>query len=673
MPEGKKTDVYDDYISYTGRKGKNLVEKVQKFLTPEVDWIQSYENSSKQLVNRNYDHLFSQTFNYVRDIPLMLQEPIIGSCVELVMESAFQADEDMKILKTYSPYPKISEELDEFHRSRKMGDYALIIGYNQVLYGNLPIRMNFDDNYELKYFTLVPDFRSVIPLIIGNITLGYQVGDKYHFPHEFVYGQLLYFKDLGGSNALFRFQARDSEKRINEFVFSPSYLAKSVRPWRSIKIISDALLLQRMDQAHYMRLIKVGVGGGVFSKSAVKMLSFYRNLFKKTRRLAIDANSSLTSPSMGQEFELILPQSDNQKVEVQEVGGNIECKALKDLELKIKELFSSLKVRPSMIGYDENEPTPLNGESPVNMWDERFGKTVKTVQYSTSRTIKQIDVLYLRSKGYDVTEDDFQIRFMSPSTVETEKKRITLSTAVKTMGEVIGIFDQMQIEYDKKYLAKNLFETLLSSAIDIDFDILFKNPTKEDGLIQSNKTQRIKNKNEIINEVGEEGKKPSSLIPVDLISCLEYSRDVGKINDDELQAFKVLNAEVIASARNSLSYDPHYGEIKYDRFLSSIDIYSSVNVPVDLSGYVGHKKIIKDNYEIVDNGITLKIESVLTNKTTIKSTDLMKGVYGELDNAYQVGGHIYLDGHDLHDYLYMRDLGQSHFVVKSFWALKKKG
>jgi hypothetical protein len=405
---------------------KTLVERARNFLSPEIDFIKTmdddYENVAKQMVQRNYDHLFTQTFNYVRDIPLMLLDPIIASCVELVMESAFQADQDMRILKVATPYPKIKEELEEFHRTRKMGDYALVIGYNQTLYGNLPIRLNYDETYELKYFTLVPDFRSIIPLVIGNITLGYQVGTTYHFPYEFVYGQLLYFRDLGGSNALFRFQAKDSEKRINEFVFSPSYLSKAVRPWRSIKIINDSLLLQRMDQAHYMRLIKVGVGSGVFSKSAVKILSFYRNLFKKTRRLSIDPTSSLTSPAMGGEFELVLPETDTQKVTVDEIGGNVEVRALRDLELKYKELFASLKVRPSMIGFDENEPSAL-GDSPVNMWDERFGKTVKTVQYSTARTIKQLDVLYLRSKGYDVSEDDFQIRFSSPSNVDDEKKR----------------------------------------------------------------------------------------------------------------------------------------------------------------------------------------------------------------------------------------------------------
>ena len=239
----------------------------------------------------------------LRDIPLMLQDPIIAACLASMMETAFQPTHDQTLFQVQSRYPKLADDLNGWGREMGMDDFGLLFGNNLGIYGNLPVKMHYNSKMQLERFSPIPNFMSVVPIVISNRTIGFFVDGQFFDYYEYVYGQYLHYRDLGGTRSpmfnLTRTPGDKDESRIlqNEFTIAPSYLSPAVRPWRNVRLIEDVLVLQRMDQSNFLRIVGVNVGDSVTSKNAMKLLGFYRGIFKKARRVPFESSGMASSSS----------------------------------------------------------------------------------------------------------------------------------------------------------------------------------------------------------------------------------------------------------------------------------------------------------------------------------------------------------------------------------------
>ena len=322
----------------------------------------------------------------------------------------------------------------------------------------------------------IPDFTTVTPVVIAGKTVGFLNEDGNFVPsYEYTYSQLMFYKNLGG-NMQNRYCTvgganGDNDKLFkNEFAYANSYLSAASKPWRNVNIIEDGLLLNRMDQSNYYRIISVNVGGQVYSKSAIQVLNYYRNLFKKVRRINYDSNG-MSSRGNGQEFEVIVPQTTNQGVDIKNVGGDVDVKALKDLDTQYNKLFGALQLQPSMIGFSSETPSSL-GDSAAVTWDKRFAKVCKSASFSTFKTLKNIDYLHLRSLGYNVDVNDWSYNTVSQTMLEDIDKGESLKLAAENLKEIAETLNQLQAEFDKEYLAKSILGDALSN-FGIDAEKLF--------------------------------------------------------------------------------------------------------------------------------------------------------------------------------------------------------
>jgi hypothetical protein len=432
----------------------------------------------------------------MREVPAMVKDPIIESALSVLMETSFQMNEKQEVLWVTSPYDIIKKELDAFHESVNMQQQAVTMGYNLLLWGNLPYRHYFNRDNRFVSFTPIPDFTQIVPIIVSGKVLGFMVNGTYCYPYEYTYAQLEYLKNLGGiyKNNFFQMSSvagagakySDSEAVPevsgldfqNEFVIAPSYLSTAARPWKNINIIEDALLLNRMDQSNYYRIFSVHVGGSVSSKSAIRTLNYYRNLFKKVRKVSYDAGG-MSSRGANQEFEVIIPKTEKQGVEVTDVGGEVDVKAIKDLETQYNKLFAALKIQPSQIGFGEEQSNAI-GETNGQSYDRRLARTCKMLVYSVEKAIRNFDYLYLRSRGFDVKYGDWGYGTVSLSVLEDQARAEVLTKAVENLKAVTDVFSSMQLEnYNKEYIIKMVLGTPLSST-GIDVQEVLKVPENAD-------------------------------------------------------------------------------------------------------------------------------------------------------------------------------------------------
>lgn len=460
-----------------GKSSKQTIpQRVKNFIFPEdteelYKKVEEYNNYASYSLDSSISS--RSVLNALKDVPAMIDDPICGPALKCVMQTAFQPDNEGKLFGINTPYESISNELNAFHEKINANNIVLITGYNCLLWGQLPWKHCYNRDGVLERVIPIPDFTSITPIVISGKTVGFINENGDFVPsYEYTYAQMEFYKNLGGnlqnmyctigsSSAT----GTDGESFRNEFTYANSYLGEASKPWRNVNIIEDGLLLNRMDQSNYYRIISVNVGGQVYSKSAIQVLNYYRNLFKKVRRVNYDSNG-MSGRGKGQEFEVIVPKTTNQDVTVTNVGGEVDVKALKDLDTQYNKLFAALQIQPSMIGFSSDTPSSL-GDSAAQTWDKRFAKVCKTISFSTFNALKNIDYLHLRSLGYNVNLNDWDYTSVSKTILEDIDKGETMKLASDNLKSIIDTFSQMDVEYDKEYLAKSLLgDALMNYGID---------------------------------------------------------------------------------------------------------------------------------------------------------------------------------------------------------------
>jgi len=470
---------------------KIVPNKIAHFIQPEdnekLDELVK-DNDNLALYNTQTTYQSRSVLTSLRDVPAMLEDPIIKSALSCVMNTTFQTNVDNTIFHVKTNSKAIETELNNFHNSINAQNLILTIGYNLLLWGQLPFKHCFSDKGVLERVIPIPDFTKVTPIIISGNTIGFMQDGNFYPSYAFTYAQSAYYKNLGG-NVGNRYVTISSdlsdedEKFENEFTYADSYLSSVSQAWRSINIIEDALLLNRMDQSNYYRLISVNVGGAVYSKSAIKVLNFYRNLFKKVRRVSYDSDC-MASTGNGQNFEVIIPQTQNQGVDVKNIGGEIDVKALKDLDTQYNRLFAGLQIQPSMIGFSSDVPSSL-GDSTAQTWDKRFARVCKALSFSAFSALRNIDYMHLRSCGYNVSIDSWDYTTVSMTAQDDIDRGSALKTAVDNLKNISETLNQLDTIYDKTYLAKSLLDGALSS-FGLSTDTLFSKNAENNSDIQIN-------------------------------------------------------------------------------------------------------------------------------------------------------------------------------------------
>lgn len=457
---------------------QSLPDKVKNFLVPkeDKDLIELVvENDGTSLAQYNLssatEYQSRSVLASLKDVPSMLTDPVCSAALNCVMQTAFQTDDKNNVFHIVTASKSIESELDKFHKDIDAQKLILTIAYNILAWGQLPLQHRYNKDGVLERVIPIPDFTSVTPIVISGKTIGFMKDNEFHPSYEYTYAQTAYYKNLGGnlSNSFITLATKntDEEEFRNEFCYANSYLGTASKAWRNIQIIEDALLLNRMDQSNYYRLICVNVGGQVYSKSAIQVLNFYRNLFKKVRRVSYDS-SGMSSKGNGQEFEVVIPQSTNQSVDIKNVGGEVDVKALADLDKQYQRLFAALQIQPSQIGFSDDVASSL-GDSAELIKDRRFAKVCKTISFSAFDALRNIDTLHLRSLGYNVDGSEWSYGTVSSTIQEDQEKGETLKTAIENIGAIAEKLNAIQAEYDKNYLIKNVLGGALSSyGIDVE-------------------------------------------------------------------------------------------------------------------------------------------------------------------------------------------------------------
>ena len=125
------------------------------------------------------------------------------------------------------------------------------------------------------------------------------------------------------------------------------------------------------------------------------------------------------------------------------------------------ELFASLKVSPSQIGYSEDTPSSL-GDSANKSWDSRIERICMSLVFSVQQACRSFDKIYLLSKGYQVKESDWNYRTVSITHIEDLERSRMLTESVESLKSIIEMFNSLDTSINKNYLVQSMIGNALS-------------------------------------------------------------------------------------------------------------------------------------------------------------------------------------------------------------------
>lgn len=635
------------------KKEIKIPSKVKHFLWPEKDEelfeeVEEYNNFASYALESSMSS--RSILNGLKDVPDMLADPICSSAVKCVMQTAFQSNTEDELFKLITPSTLIENELNQFHEDINAKQFLLITGYNNLLWGQLPWKHVFNEDGVLERAIPIPDFTSITPIIICGKTIGFIDENGEFVPsYMYTYSQLEYYKNLGGNtnNRYVTMGTNGSDSAVdmfkNEFTYADSYLGTASKPWRNVNIIEDGLLLNRMDQSNYYRIISVNVGGQVYSKSAIQVLNYYRNLFKKVRRVNYDSNG-MSSRGNGQQFEVIVPQTTNQGVSIQNVGGEVDVKALKDLDTQYQKLFAALQLQPSMIGFSEDTPSSL-GDSAALTWDKRFAKVCKTASYSAYNALRNLDYLHLRSLGYNVEPNDWKYATVSQTLQDDQEKGETLKVAIENLNQISDAFNKMEAEFDKDYLAKSILGDALGNyGIDVEKLLSKEEDMENEKALIATSLKPLKERD--INYRKEIMEKDGHIMSMAGIFSEETSQQIVAAFNPEKY-----NTLDIKEKLNPISLKQVYSSFAVNR-----------DCPIDLKGFVVYEEITSEQIKeifakgkrVSGDAVEFKFPIHCSNDIQITAGDLDLSGAGYIDSLYisENGSHYITEKADLCKYLY---------------------
>jgi hypothetical protein len=474
----------------------------------------------------------------------------------------------------------------------------------------------------------------------------------------------MYYRDLGGTRSRYASKIGDSQNGVfNEFTYAPSYLSAAYKPYKNIKIIEDALLLARLDQSNFKRFIMVYVGDNVTSKNADTLYSFYRALIKEARRVSFDSDGLMQNVGNGSEFEIILPTSTRQNVEVKDIGGGVEIKAIKDLEQMYKRLFASLSVQPSQIGFSSEGDGSggIPAESQFTVPEKRWARKSRSLVASVVNALEKLDYFYLRSHNYAVRKGDWDYSFTAASTLEDQEKRMALKSAVETIGTLGESLKGLGVGFDAKYLATQMLsDALANSSVDVvklfDVPLNLQVQGNSEGLTGA------------MPEAGADG--GGAPMGPDMLQASKWAEGLHNESVEILGQLGILGSEDVSSLEiHDSERQLIQSSMSYEDFVSAPDIADSIDTMVN----IGSELVSLEGKDFVEidssDSYPLNRMKMCSSVDSVRASDLLRGGMAPIRELYLLknGRGFYLQGDDLINYLYCRDSGVSEMPIEKVY------
>ena len=375
---------------------------------------------------------------------------VIASALDLWADDATQFDpETGKTLYIDCQDTAIKEILEDlFFNILDIEDHVWDIVRTTAKYGDFFVRVVSDPDGGIKYldYSIYParierfDEKGKIKCFVVDENLEMNPWSFVHFrlPGSTIFTD--YNKTYGFLDGV------SSIEELNDQVdFSPygqSALAKLRKTWKQLTLLEDSIVLSRLARGMKRNVFQVNVAG-LSEAEGFSAVENVGRLIKKQKIVYNDNGMETNTGLLNPEEDIIIPVfSEKGRIDIQEIGGDVEVQHLADIDYLNNKLFAGLKIPKAYLGFEEG----LNGRNTLRMLDVRYARTIKNLQRVLVAGLDRIARIHLSLLEIDPMNVDFDIRLPYSSTIEEMERVESMGTKIDALSRVVDALKNMDEE-----------------------------------------------------------------------------------------------------------------------------------------------------------------------------------------------------------------------------------
>lgn len=246
-----------------------------------------------------------------------------------------------------------------------------------------------------------------------------------------------------------------------------SILYSVYKLWRSLTLLENSLLLNRLTKSSVLRIINVEVGD-MPKENVGKHMMGIKALFEQ--KAALDTGnimSEYTNPGPMENCIYVPIHNGIGNITPQQVGGDVDVKGLSDIDYFKNKLYSGLKIPKQYLG-DTDDSAGFNGGTALSLISSRYAKTIKRIQSTVTQLITDLINLMLLDKGLLSYVNKFTIKMQPPTTQEEIDRRDNMSSKVGVAQDIMNLLDDIEDPIQKLKILKILLSEIIDDPEVID-------------------------------------------------------------------------------------------------------------------------------------------------------------------------------------------------------------
>lgn len=418
-----------------------------------------------------------------KDYEDMLLEPTLQGAVEIMVDDAchhsrehnatvWVTADDIVIRKA------IEELFDNIQVEERIFDWA----FNMTLYGDFFLKLNGRQGVGIGF--LEDDYHpaDVQRMDINGVLVGFVTPKTEYLntnqatpnrdsmemydPWEWVH-----FRIQGGQRrrrTIERLRMNPTQRYQKlEDRLTTRYGVSTVEParriYKQLQMVEQSLIIARLHRSQQRYIYKVKTGEASTPKEAAAIMQQMAQTLTQDEGLTLGADGTWDfqySP-IGNSMDIFLPVfGDRGDVEIITLGGDINVRGIKDVELLRKIYHGALKVPAAYLGFESDLPSSL-GEGALYRLSIRYARTVKRVQRAVIQGLTRLAQIHLAYKGLSPDPKNFDIEMDIVSTAEEEERKNALQSALTVGRDISTLMKEMGLQPPKKEFAKHVFVEVL--------------------------------------------------------------------------------------------------------------------------------------------------------------------------------------------------------------------
>ena len=243
-----------------------------------------------------------------------------------------------------------------------------------------------------------------------------------------------------------------------------SILHDLYKAYKELKLMEDALLLNRVTRSSIIRILQIEMGDMPKSQARevlkrFKMLIEQKNYMDKTDQTF----SSQANPGPIDNCIYVPTYNGKGTISASNLGGDVDIKSIVDLDYFREKLAGGLKIPLSYISGTSQE-NGLGGGTSLTKIDARYARTVKRIQNAYIQGVTNlINIFALNTTFAKDIVNNFTIKMVSPSTMEESERNETKSMNIDIASQMLDVLSSVELSPESmKEIVSFLTSTYLS-------------------------------------------------------------------------------------------------------------------------------------------------------------------------------------------------------------------